>query len=77
LKGIKVVNFSSEYFSGSASQLVDGDPNTGWCSANGNFPQAFVFELAVESDISELSFNNVSRSDPDLPGFFGPVVTGE
>ncbi len=65
LKGIKVVNFSSEYFSGSARQLVDGDPNTGWCSANGNFPQTFVFELPVESVVSELSFNNVSRSDPE------------
>jgi hypothetical protein len=65
LKGIKVVNFSSEYYSDSAPQLVDGNPNTGWVSANGNLPQSFVFELPAESDVSELSFNNVSRNEPE------------
>jgi hypothetical protein len=65
LKAIKVVNFSSEYYGSTASALVDGNPNTGWVSANGNFPQSFVFELPVESDVSELSFNNVSRNEPE------------
>lgn len=65
LKGITVVNFSSEYFGGSAQQLVDGNPNSGWSSANANFPQSFVFELGVESTISELSFNNVSKNEPE------------
>ena len=40
-------------------------PNTGWVSANGNLPQSFVFELPVEFEVSELSFNNVSRSEPE------------
>jgi hypothetical protein len=65
LQGIKVVNFSSAYYGTSAEQLVDGDPNTGWRSMNGNLPQSFVFELPVESDISELSFNNVSANEPE------------
>ena len=65
LKGIKVVNFSSESILGPAAQLVDGNPNTVWISANGNFPQSFVFELPMEIDVSELSFNNVSRNEPE------------
>jgi hypothetical protein len=63
LKPIKLVNFSSEYYG--AAGLVDGNPNTGWVSGNGNFPQSFVFELPVESDVSELSFNNVSSNEPE------------
>jgi hypothetical protein len=66
LKGIKVVNFSSEYHSGyGPGKLVDDNPSGGWISGNGNFPQSFVFELPVESDVSELSFNNVSNDQPE------------
>ena len=65
IKGIKVANFSSEYPGFYAAALVDDNPNSGWSSANGNLPQSFVFELPVESDVSELSFNNMSRNAPN------------
>jgi hypothetical protein len=65
IKGIKVANFSSEYYTNSASQIVDAKPNTGWFSASANLPQTFVLELPVESDVSELSFNNSSEDKPD------------
>ena len=68
IKGVRVANFSSEsssIFSGKAADLVDGNPATGWNSSNGSFPQSFVFELPVDFEIAELSFNNVSRDAPN------------
>jgi tetratricopeptide (TPR) repeat protein len=67
LKGLKVVNFSGErVFSaysggGYASHIVDGDPATGWRSADANFPQTVVLELPNESTIVEVAFNNAAH----------------
>jgi len=67
LKGLKVVNFSSQRASwegASASDIVSGDPNKVWASSDGNFPQSFVLELPIESTIAYVVFNNQSRGDP-------------
>lgn len=65
LKPLSVINFSSQWSSGSAAaaNIVDGDPAYGWMSLDGNFPQSFILELPVECTLSELSFNNVPRGD--------------
>jgi hypothetical protein len=65
VKGIRLVNFSSEVGGRWAANLVDGNPATIWTSWDGVLPQTFVIELPVEYRISEVSFNNSATGEAD------------
>jgi F5/8 type C domain-containing protein len=70
LKGLKVVNFSGQQLvsvnsGGWASHIADGDPATGWRSADAKFPQTVVLELPHESTIAEVAFNNAAHWETD------------
>jgi tetratricopeptide (TPR) repeat protein len=70
LKGLKVINFSGERLvsvnaGGWASHIADGNPATGWMTADGKFPQSVVLELPVECMIGELGFNNAAHWEAD------------
>lgn len=62
LEGLKVVNFSSQrenvWGDAVAANTADGNPSSAWVSRDGQFPQTLIFELPVQSVISEVSFNN-------------------
>jgi len=64
IKGIKVVNFSSEYYVGSGAAIVGEKTDHVWAAKDGNFPQSFVLELPSEAVISYLVINNQAFGDP-------------
>ncbi|HLA09519.1 MAG TPA: discoidin domain-containing protein [Pyrinomonadaceae bacterium] len=63
VQGAQVVNFSSQGCF--ASWILDGKPDFGWCSADGNFPQILVVELPGEFLVSKFSFDNTSTGETD------------
>jgi tetratricopeptide (TPR) repeat protein len=70
LQGLKVVNFSGQRLAsvnagGWASHIADGDPATGWMCADAKFPQTVILELANESTIAEVAFNNAAHWEPN------------
>ena len=61
---VRLVNFTSEYTGSiwyTASNIVDGNPNTYWASRDATLPQSFVIELPVHTTVSGLAFNNSAR----------------
>jgi len=69
LAGVKLVNFTSEWenvwYDSLAANIVDGNPASAWLSRDGQFPQTFIFEIPAPAVISEVSFNNPAKGNPD------------
>ena len=64
ITGIKVVNFSSEYYIGGGAGIVGNQADHVWAAKDGNLPQSFVLELPTEAVISYLVINNQAFGDP-------------
>ena len=65
--GISLVNFTSQgesfFGTGWASNILDGNPNSGWHSRDALFPQTFIFALPAPAAIAEVSVNNPAFGD--------------
>jgi hypothetical protein len=65
---VKLVNFSSQreniWHDAVAWNIVDGNPNSGWVSRDGQFPHTFIFQLPALASLSEVSFNNPAYGNP-------------
>ena len=61
LAGARLVNFSSQYHSRPAANILDGKPNVGWLSIDASLPQTFVLELPRQSQIFRFSFDNATQ----------------
>jgi outer membrane protein OmpA-like peptidoglycan-associated protein len=78
--GAVLTSYTSEYGGGASSQwialaLIDGDPATGWASANGQpTGQEFVFELPAPHAISGLAFDTTFVEESGYPGIGAKAV---
>ncbi len=75
-EGVTIVKFSSQNDAGmwSAEKLLDGKPDTGWCSAPGTRPpHEFVFDLGMVRRVESVTINN-SCQEKKYPGISAKLI---